>query len=749
MTSFLAILLQNHEREILMEVTRHLTRRSIIMSRNNDDDKKHTIERKIKPENRSLDVYIHDGGLLRKLPNEHDFPTFLLDEINEFVKNKLLFKFVQFTHKPFDLSMENEFDHERQIFPEFNYLQWKYHLEKHRDLCYISDEKCYFFADNSQTIIHTNIQTLKHAMGAYTVWEDEVPQHLLHQSIEDMQLLSRIRNFKKTPKKESIKDSTIDQPPNEATMSTIFRDSQKNHNKNRIEEEEEESKLIMVMKNSLTGLEDDAIIHNLSDLSSSLLSNPPSALKSKKSNASQSQQARRVPRRRQFVDIWQHDKAQKQYDKICFSERTNQRNYQGMSFVTPTSHLGKFSPEVRFIFQGWDLLTYPNDEEEELFYDDTSHMTTTGNLLRPLLDKEHGFLFLLKGLFPEDPHRDYILNWIAHLFQKPDERIVGTCLVLLSTHQGTGKTTLLEAILNLLMRFGRKLTKVEEDIFKNFTNALEYNILLGIDDASTDSLRNNYEDLKGLITSEEARVRELYTSARQIITNARFMIVSNNPQILKLEEGSRRFAIFEPSTYFLQEDQSFLHDWHNSYWILINNRKAVLKFLLNHPIPNDWHPERSYPSKTTIKKQIEAANLEPLAIYNYALGRTLSEETKKEYFDAPAKLLFAKFKLWVDFNYHRSNNGGSRTNNSGFRIPSKNEFPLELRKLGIFKSTDETADRKKSYHSGTFYQLPLQRLTNKAMDYCIEPLDHSETSFDTKIIMSAVTNDQKKHGWLH
>jgi predicted ATP-binding protein involved in virulence len=69
-------------------------------------------------------------------------------------------------------------------------------------------------------------------------------------------------------------------------------------------------------------------------------------------------------------------------------------------------------------------------------------------------------------------------------------------LIVLSNVQGTGKTTLLDAILNMMMRFGHELTKIEEDLFKNFTTALEYNVLLGIDDASTDVLRRNYEDLK-------------------------------------------------------------------------------------------------------------------------------------------------------------------------------------------------------------------------------------------------------------
>lgn len=122
-------------------------------------------------------------GLLRKLDGEKDFPFQLLEDVNSFVSDTLGFKFVKFVLKPFDLQLKTQIEAQEQMHPEFNYFQWKYYLEQHRDLCYVSNEKSYYFADNVQTIVHTNIQTLRQAMANIFIWEDKVPCHLNERGI--------------------------------------------------------------------------------------------------------------------------------------------------------------------------------------------------------------------------------------------------------------------------------------------------------------------------------------------------------------------------------------------------------------------------------------------------------------------------------------------------------------------------------------------------------------------------------------
>ncbi len=71
-------------------------------------------------------------------------------------------------------------------------------------------------------------------------------------------------------------------------------------------------------------------------------------------------------------------------------------------------------------------------------------------------------------------------------------RIVGTCLVFISSEQSIGKTIFLDTLLNLTMHFGRKIIKFQKELFGNFPNVMKFNILLAISDSESKTLRDNY-----------------------------------------------------------------------------------------------------------------------------------------------------------------------------------------------------------------------------------------------------------------
>ncbi len=111
---------------------------------------------------------------------------------------------------------------------------------------------------------------------------------------------------------------------------------------------------------------------------------------------------------------------------------------------------------------------------------------------------------------------------------------------------------------------------------------------------------------------------------RQVITNARFITVSNNPQVLRLEKGSRCFAVFETSDK-LQGEVDFREIC--DLLVRYGQSKAILVYFLDHEIPAGWYPEQSYP-RMSVKKQIECANLSMIAIYSYSLALTFTREKK-------------------------------------------------------------------------------------------------------------------------
>lgn len=203
----------------------------------------------------------------------------------------------------------------------------------------------------------------------------------------------------------------------------------------------------------------------------------------------------------------------------------------------------------------------------------------------------------------------------------------------------------------------------------------------------------------------------IYHPTRDIITNARFWVVSNRMDIIEFEEESRRFAVFEPAS-ILKGNQFFFQKWRKRYWVDFVNRKANLRYLLEHKIPEDWHPENSYP-KTSIKRQLQETNLSPIAIFLYSLAATLlRQKPNARFYDASASQLKTKFGLWCDITF--------RGENKKVQIPSRKSFPTALRELSIFNSRDEEAPCKKSYNDGVYYQFPLTE--QKATLYSLEDL---------------------------
>lgn len=403
-----------------------------------------------------------------------------------------------------------------------------------------------------------------------------------------------------------------------------------------------------------------------------------------------------------FIDHWLNDLSRRKFDKVYFSEKTARRD-TGISHETRKSQKKNFKPKHRYLFEGWDLM----DEDAD---------PTEGSYV--------AFLQFLGHLIPDAKSRDYTVNWIAHLFQFPDERITGTCLCLLSPVQGSGKSTFMEIILSLLGRYGMKINNPKEQLFGNFTTAMENHVLLVIDDSGK-SLAEEKEALKNLITSADARNRDLYSSERMVLSNVRFMVISNDPNVLELDQDDRRYALLDLDSALAKDHQYFID--FRRYWECVKNRRACLNYLLNeHEIPKNWHPEGSYPG-SVLKTQIEASLLNPIAQYLYPLAKALQHNNPDilgdEYVDIGAQELRNRFNLWFKRTYppqvaHRKSSGG---NDQCFL--TRNGFTQGLTQAGVFNTRQLPLGTDKGGHkSGQWYRMPLQAFARKADHYFLDTL---------------------------
>ena len=625
-----------------------------------------------KPIERCFDVYIHDGGLIRRLPHEDCFPDSLLENLNTFIAED--YEFVKFVQKNFEIpeKLRASLMKEVPLHPEYNYYQWKYYLENHRDLCYITNDKTWLFADNLQTNMFSTFNQLRSGSSAYRLNADLIPSHLIASMF--IPASEQPQHCKNNNKSLSLENEEDQQQAAKITTQVLFNNLLRNE---AFEEEKTRTTADVYPQQS-----------------------PPSLLDQSASDVASCYTLKRVRRHVNFVDAWQNDPLKREFCMIYFSPRTWDKD-GAISHITPKEHSDKFDPDIRYIFQGWDLLERP---------------------LRNTASHEP-FLTLLKALFPDPAAYEYVLNWIAHIFQYPDDRIVGTCLVLVSNRQGTGKTTLVDALLNLTKRYGKKIANSKEELFGNLTRALQNNVLLVIDDDNSSELKRNYEQLKSLITNDNARIRQMYHDDRFVITNARFVIVSNNPNILQLEKDSRRFAVFEAASTF-QRDYDFFRFWNNEYWLDETNRVAVLHYLQSkHKIPEKWHPEESYP-ETNMKLRMECASLSILQTFIYSLSissyfdkyrsNKQKEETYDLAFDIPSKKLIESIRAWSKIHYC-----GSPIKEE---LPNKNTLPSQLSQLGI-ENTKNLSQHRKVYRSAEHYRIPVTDLAKKALKFELDPLE--------------------------
>jgi len=131
MVSFLSLILEETEKQILFFADSYLTKNF----------------------GRKFDVLIHDGGLIQRASqSETHLPIQMLRQLNLAIQDNFDLPMVKFIQKPFDLlPLKEVIEKEPQLYLEFGYSKWKHYLEEHLDLCYMSKDKSFLFADNKQT----------------------------------------------------------------------------------------------------------------------------------------------------------------------------------------------------------------------------------------------------------------------------------------------------------------------------------------------------------------------------------------------------------------------------------------------------------------------------------------------------------------------------------------------------------------------------------------------------------------------
>lgn len=146
---------------------------------------------------------------------------------------------------------------------------------------------------------------------------------------------------------------------------------------------------------------------------------------------------------------------------------------------------------------------------------------------------------LFDRLFRDEKEQHTVLQWAAHMFQRPQER--PSWHLMFPSDTGTGKGFLVEKILHQLLHHTSVISNYTQ-VTGQFSRILATNLLVLIDDAKAKSDATQTQ-LKSLLSEERAYVDKKFGDAGMVNTYTRFILASNEDRPLKLEANERRWYV--------------------------------------------------------------------------------------------------------------------------------------------------------------------------------------------------------------
>ena len=152
---------------------------------------------------------------------------------------------------------------------------------------------------------------------------------------------------------------------------------------------------------------------------------------------------------------------------------------------------------------------------------------------------------------------EYVLNWLAHVVQRP-ERKTEVCILLYGS-QGCGKSTIGEYILRKIIGFDKMhVTSKTDKIFGRFVNT-QGKLLAVLNEASGKDTFNICDVLKDAITCSMTEQEKKGIDAVSVTDYTNYIFTTNNINSVKIPEDDRRFMPIEINEE-LQNNKSYFKE---------------------------------------------------------------------------------------------------------------------------------------------------------------------------------------------
>ena len=245
----------------------------------------------------------------------------------------------------------------------------------------------------------------------------------------------------------------------------------------------------------------------------------------------------------------------------------------------------------------------------------------------------------------EEKSIDYLIKFIAHLIQKPEER--PETIILLKSNQGYGKDTLINIIVSLLGEKYFLRTAEIDDIFGSYNVGLRDKLFLQLNELEGKDGFSHKEKIKNLATEEKTIIREKYVSQYDQTNYLRIFICSNNFNPVEIPFDDRRMTVFQaqrkkPSFQYFKELNKYLKDK--------EELQKLFNYLNNIDISN-FNPANDRPI-TKAYENMKESNQNP--IYKYLYDNFIRGDYKNNFDKDHVKKQKKNNKLFIQSNvfYH-------------------------------------------------------------------------------------------------
>jgi hypothetical protein len=159
-------------------------------------------------------------------------------------------------------------------------------------------------------------------------------------------------------------------------------------------------------------------------------------------------------------------------------------------------------------------------------------------------------------LAPSEVERTVLLQWLGHLFQRPQER--PSWHILIPSDPGTGKGFMLESILHPLLHH-TTVARSFKTVMGQFSSVLENSLLVLLDDCKSSS-DSTQTQLKSILSEERQYVEKKHQQGAMVPTYTRFILASNERRALYLEADERRWFVLARAVHRVdrEETQAFI-----------------------------------------------------------------------------------------------------------------------------------------------------------------------------------------------